>query len=105
MARTPEDSPVDRAAAAGPRRNESLPAVETSQSGRRVGMLRRLGQAVPTLIVIGLLAGVGAYGHHSGWKLPRFSALAITVTCGCFDRTSATLSSCEALSTTMISNA
>jgi hypothetical protein len=25
---------------------------------------------------MGLLAGLGAYGHHSGWKLPKFSALA-----------------------------
>ncbi|OHB81608.1 MAG: efflux transporter periplasmic adaptor subunit [Planctomycetes bacterium RBG_16_64_12] len=25
---------------------------------------------------MGLLAGLGAYGHHSGWKLPKFSAFA-----------------------------
>jgi multidrug efflux pump subunit AcrA (membrane-fusion protein) len=30
---------------------------------------------VPTVLVIGLLVGVGAYGHYSHWKLPKFSAL------------------------------
>jgi len=30
---------------------------------------------VPTVIVMALLAAVGAYGHHSHWKLPRFAEL------------------------------
>lgn len=37
--------------------------------------LVRLGRHMPTLIVMALLAGLGAYGHQSGWKLPKFSAL------------------------------
>ena len=31
---------------------------------------------IPSLMVMALLAGIGWYGHHSGWKLPKFSALA-----------------------------
>ena len=43
---------------------------------RRIRVLSRFGQYLPTLMVMALLAGLGAYGHHSGWKLPKFSALA-----------------------------
>ena len=32
-------------------------------------------QRTPTLLVMALLAGLGVYGHHSDWKLPKFSAL------------------------------
>ena len=33
------------------------------------------GQYMPTALVVGVLAGLGFYGHYSGWKLPKFSAL------------------------------
>lgn len=36
----------------------------------------RLAHHIPTLLVMALLGGLGAYGHHSGWKLPKFSAFA-----------------------------
>ena len=42
----------------------------------RFSLLARLGHSIPTLMVMAVLAGVGWYGHHSGWKLPKFSALA-----------------------------
>ena len=42
----------------------------------RFRVLARLARSIPTLIVMALLAGIGWYGHHSGWKLPKFSALA-----------------------------
>ena len=32
-------------------------------------------EAIPTLLVVGLLAVVLYFGHHSGWKLPKFAAL------------------------------
>ena len=35
-------------------------------------------QSIPTLLVLALLGGIGFYGHHSGWKLPKFSAIAGT---------------------------
>ena len=37
-----------------------------------------IARQIPTVVVIGLLAGLGLYGHHSGWRLPKFSALAGT---------------------------
>ena len=49
---------------------------EAAKEDRRCLGLARLGRYIPTLMVMGLLAGLGAYGHHSGWKLPKFSALA-----------------------------
>jgi cobalt-zinc-cadmium efflux system membrane fusion protein len=34
-----------------------------------------LGQVVPTLLVLTALGGLAAWGHHTGWKVPKFSAL------------------------------
>lgn len=48
----------------------------TPEAQRRVRVFPRLVRCLPTLMVMALLAGLGAYGHHSGWKLPKFSALA-----------------------------
>jgi cobalt-zinc-cadmium efflux system membrane fusion protein len=39
------------------------------------GLLRRTVNAVPTLLIFTLLAGVGFWGHKTGWKLPKLSAL------------------------------
>ncbi len=33
---------------------------------------------IPNLLVLALLAAVGWWGHHTGWKLPKFSQLAGT---------------------------
>lgn len=33
---------------------------------------------IPTILVMTVLAGLGMYGHHSEWKLPKFSVLAGT---------------------------
>ena len=40
-----------------------------------MAVLNRFGHYIPTLMVMALLAALGGYGHHSGWKLPKFSAL------------------------------
>ena len=32
-------------------------------------------QAIPTVLVLGALGGLLYWGHHTGWKLPKFSAL------------------------------
>jgi hypothetical protein len=49
--------------------------VEVIKEGRRPGILARMVRHIPTLAVMALLGGLGAYGHHSGWKLPKFSTL------------------------------
>lgn len=46
------------------------PSPRRSRSG-----LARVFGAIPTLMVIGVLLGLGYLGHHWGWKLPRFSEL------------------------------
>ncbi|MHB1033673.1 MAG: efflux RND transporter periplasmic adaptor subunit [Pirellulales bacterium] len=59
-----------------PPREETARAVETANENQRSRVLARLGQHTPTVLVVALLAGIGGYGHYSGWKLPKFSALA-----------------------------
>jgi multidrug efflux pump subunit AcrA (membrane-fusion protein) len=68
VARTP-DSNRDQ-------HEETPQPVETVKEIRRFRAPARLGHHIPTLLVMALLGGLGAYGHHSGWKLPKFSALA-----------------------------
>ena len=45
---------------------------------RRFAPVAWIAHQIPTALVLALLAGLGWYGHHSGWKLPKFSALAGT---------------------------
>ncbi|MFV1968035.1 MAG: hypothetical protein ACC628_21630, partial [Pirellulaceae bacterium] len=51
-------------------------ADERRVPGRAASVLEGLTRAVPTLLVIGALAGLGYWGHHHGWKIPKFSELA-----------------------------
>jgi len=55
------------------------PAVEPQQDQlrRRPAFCRFawLWSNLPTFMVLGVIAGVGYYGHRSDWKLPRFSTL------------------------------
>jgi membrane fusion protein, heavy metal efflux system len=53
---------------------QDTPPPDTAEAPR-AGMLARLCHHIPTLLVMALLGGLGVYGHHSGWKLPKFSAL------------------------------
>ncbi len=58
---------------------ETKPTAEAAPPKRRgwaSALLSGLIRSVPTLCVLALLGGVGYYGHHSGWKLPKFSELA-----------------------------
>ena len=75
MAHVTANQPVARAPSNSEQQKETLLPVETAEVKRRFPVLSRFAQHVPTLMVMGLLAGLGAYGHHSGWKLPKFSAL------------------------------
>lgn len=52
----------------------SLPSAGTPRS-RAAAALQLLADTIPTILVLGLLAGVLYFGHESGWKLPKFSAL------------------------------
>jgi cobalt-zinc-cadmium efflux system membrane fusion protein len=42
---------------------------------RVVAAVAGLARTVPTLLVLGTLGGLAAWGHHTGWKVPRFSTL------------------------------
>ena len=38
-------------------------------------VLRWILNCIPTILVFALLGGVGLWGHQTGWKIPKFSAL------------------------------
>ena len=44
-----------------------------TSSPHRLGWL--LGRALPNLLVVFALGALASWGHHTGWKLPRFAAL------------------------------
>ncbi len=46
---------------------------QTPRASRSI--LARIGQQVPTVLIIATLAGIGLWGHHSDWTLPKFSEL------------------------------
>jgi hypothetical protein len=55
-----------------------LPPVQESPlapSGRGQRWLVRFARRIPTVIVFAALAGIAHWGHHHGWKIPRFSEL------------------------------
>jgi len=75
MADVNVNHPVTCALSSGKQPKETPQPAEVAKESRRPRGLARLGHHIPTFMVMALLAGLGAYGHHSGWKLPRFSAL------------------------------
>jgi membrane fusion protein, heavy metal efflux system len=56
-----------------------MPAPATKEiameGGRRAGPLRFLARRGPTVLVLVALAGLGIYGHRTGWTVPKVSAL------------------------------
>ena len=47
-----------------------------SQKPRNATTSKRLLRSMPTILVFAALIAIGLWGHHSGWKLPKFSELA-----------------------------
>ena len=70
------DHPVAPSPAIEDHRQEQPQCAESPQAGRRSGLFCRFVKHTPTLLVLAVLAGLGVYGHRSGWKLPKFAALA-----------------------------
>jgi membrane fusion protein, heavy metal efflux system len=75
MSHVTANDPVARSSAIGDDHQKKLQSAEALQSQRGIGPLHRLARHAPTLLVMAVLAGLGFYGHHSDWKLPKFSAL------------------------------
>ncbi len=68
------DHPMPRAAAS-PAEHIGEQAAETPERPRRGRLGARFVQQMPTLCVMVALAGLGVYGHHTDWKLPKFATL------------------------------
>jgi multidrug efflux pump subunit AcrA (membrane-fusion protein) len=68
------DPPLPRSAASPSEQFETQPA-EPLARPRRLRLLAWLAQRTPTLCVMVALVGLGVYGHHTDWKLPKFSTL------------------------------
>lgn len=47
-----------------------------SVSPRCASLLGWAARTIPTLLVLGALVGLGYFGHHYGWRIPKFSQLA-----------------------------
>ncbi len=76
MAHGTVPQPVAPAPPEGEQQTPMPPRGEPADPVRRFRALTGLCRCIPTLVVMALLAGLGALGHRSGWKLPKFSALA-----------------------------
>jgi hypothetical protein len=80
-----EGNVVDAAEVEGGDEGDRVPPVvhESQPAGARQNsvlrprgsVVRSIGRIVPTLLVMGALAALGYWGHHHGWKLPKFSEL------------------------------
>lgn len=55
------------------------PSTPTDSDGgrtsRATAFLRWLLRAIPTVLVVATVGGLAYWGHHHGWKLPKFSTL------------------------------
>jgi cobalt-zinc-cadmium efflux system membrane fusion protein len=54
---------------------EVSPTMKNANQRQASGLISRAGSHLPTILVMALLGGIGVYGHQSGWRLPKFSAL------------------------------
>jgi len=68
--------PVADSPAIGENHQKEPQQTEAPKGGGRFRLLPRLHHHIPTLVVMAVLVGLGIYGHHSDWKLPKFAALA-----------------------------
>jgi cobalt-zinc-cadmium efflux system membrane fusion protein len=58
-----------------PRETAMPPSGGVASPGRLASLLGWLGRVLPTAVVLTGLVGLAFWGHHTGWVLPRFSAL------------------------------
>jgi cobalt-zinc-cadmium efflux system membrane fusion protein len=58
-----------------PQEPSPTPGPATSWSGGEKRVFAWLGRVLPNLLVLLTLGGLAFWGHHTGWKVPRFSEL------------------------------
>jgi membrane fusion protein, heavy metal efflux system len=75
MSHLTANHPVAHSPAIGENHQEEPQQAEAPKGGGRFRLLSRLHHHIPTLAVTTVLVGLGLYGHHSDWKLPKFSAM------------------------------
>ncbi|MBX9579839.1 MAG: hypothetical protein K2X87_05975 [Gemmataceae bacterium] len=61
-----------------PVRADRDPPASAARPRRRIGLglVRQLARSLPPLRVFTTLGGLLAWGHSTGWTMPKFSALA-----------------------------
>ncbi len=69
----PQESQTGISAAKG---GDSAGPLASSPAGPVRGWVGRVMEYMPSVLVLAMLAGLGVYGHVSGWTLPRFWAQA-----------------------------
>ncbi len=76
MNETPKGVNVLEAPAPPPAQDaRPAPGPEATPGDARGGFFAWLRRALPTCLVLLAVGGVEAWGHHTGWKLPKFSEL------------------------------
>ena len=75
MASATADRPVARVPVNDKRQQEVPMPMATARGQWSIRGLTGFSHYLPTLMVMGVLIGLGTYGHYSGWKLPKFSAI------------------------------
>jgi len=62
-------------APSGERPHAETPNDESREQPRRASVLGWIARSIPALLILAALVGLGYFGHHHGWRLPKFSEL------------------------------
>ena len=78
MSTTLDKPEVDAPATKQPMPNGVAEAERNEAVDPQPNMVATILGWIPSVVVLGLLAGIGWYGHHNDWKLPSYSSIATT---------------------------
>ncbi len=70
-----EESPAEETRLASVDQVTSPQVERQSLPSGRWSVVAAIWRTIPTLAVVAALAGLGYWGHHTGWKMPKFSEL------------------------------
>lgn len=54
-------------------KTDSPPEPRNARKWRPIAFMGRFARLVPTILILAVLAGIGIWGHHTGWSMSKFS--------------------------------